>query len=84
VHELVVDVVQRVIVTTETEVTLLVEPYHWWVEVFDQHPLTDVEFTTVYQQRVLDVFLNHELAVFPQAIVSNIIKVVQTFYSPST
>jgi hypothetical protein len=35
VHELVVDVVQRVIVAAEAEVTLLVEPYDGRVEVLD-------------------------------------------------
>lgn len=73
VHELVVDVVQGIIVAAETQVTLLVEPYDGRVEVFDQHPLTDVEFATVYQQRVLDVLLDDELTVLTQAVIGNIV-----------
>jgi hypothetical protein len=35
VHELVVDVVQRVVVAAEAQVALLVEPDHWRVEILN-------------------------------------------------
>lgn len=83
VHELVIDIIEGVVVAAKPEVALLVEPDDGWVEVLNQHPLSDVELTTVDEEGVLDVLLDHELAVLPQAVVGNVVQVVQALYAPS-
>lgn len=78
-HEFVMNVVETILVAAKTKVALFVKPDNWRIVVLDENPLSDVKFFTIYQQRILYVFLDHELAVFSQAIVGNIIEVVETF-----
>ena len=77
VHEFIVDVVKRVVVAAEAEVALLVEPNSGWVEVLNEHPLPYVELAAVYQQRVFDVFLDDELDVLAEAVIGDVVQVVQ-------
>jgi hypothetical protein len=79
----IIDIVQRIFIVCKTKVTLLVEPYFWRVEVLDQYPLTNVEFTTLYQERVFYVFLDYELSRHTQRVVSYIVDVVEAT-NPST
>jgi hypothetical protein len=78
-HKFVVNVIKRILIATKTKVAFFIEPYNWRVEIFDQHPLADVEFFTVYEKRVFDVFLNDKLTIFSQAVVGNIVQIVKTF-----
>ena len=80
----VVDVVEGVLVVGEAQVALLVEPDGWRGEVLDGHPLPDVEFPALDQEGVLDVFLDHELGGLTQAVISDIVDVVEAAYSPSS
>ena len=43
-HVAVVYVIQREIVSAESDVALIVEPYFGGAEVLDQNPLSDIEF----------------------------------------
>lgn len=78
-HKFVVDVVQRVLVAAETKVAFFIEPDDRRVEVLDQYPLPNVELLAVDQQRVFDVLLDDELAIFSQTVVCDIVEIVETF-----
>lgn len=73
----VVDVVQRVVVCTEPHIALIIKPYFGGVEVLDQYPPPDVKFLTLKCHGVLYILLYHKLHIPSQAIVRNIIQVVE-------
>ena len=83
-HKFVMNVVKTIIITAKSEVALFIEPDNWRIVVLDKHPLSDVKFFTIYQQRVLYVFLDYKLAIFSQTIVCNVIQIVKTFDSSSS
>lgn len=84
VREPVVDVVEGVLVVGEAQVALLVEPDARRREVLDGHPLADVEFTALDQEGIFDVFLDDELGGLTEAVVSDVIDVVEAAYSSSS
>ena len=58
------DVIRVVVTGRETEIGFLVEPDSERVPVCHENPLSDIEFTLLHYQRVLDVFLCNELRFF--------------------
>ena len=84
VHEAVVYVVEGVLLVGEAQVALLVKPDLGRREVLHHHPLPDVELAPLDHQWVLYVLLHHELRWHSQAVVSYVVKVVETANPPST
>lgn len=74
--EPVTDVIKRVVIGTEPDVTLVIEPYFGWIVILNADPLPDVELFTSDQEWVFDIFLNDELTSSPATVCDNIIQVV--------
>lgn len=68
----VVDVLQTVELGAESDVALFVEPDFGRVEVLNEHPLSDVEFPIMDDQRIFDVLLSHVLNVLAETVVHNV------------
>lgn len=78
-HEFVLNVVETIVVATEPEVALFVEPNNWRIIVLDEYPLPDIELLAVDEKGVLDILLDDKLAVLSEAVVGNIIQVIHAF-----
>lgn len=66
------DVVHIVLLCTESEVALIVEPDPRRIVVLHQNPLPYVEFSVHYHQWVLYVLLSHVLYVLPENTVHDL------------
>lgn len=82
--ESVVNVVKGVFIIGETEVALVVEPNCWRGKVLDGHPLADVEFPALDEERVFYVFLDNELCWLPEAVISYVVNIIEASYSSSS
>jgi deoxyhypusine synthase len=80
----VVNVVQGELISTETDIALIVEPYLRRTVVLDKNPLSDVKLFSLHQQRVLNVLLDDELYTSSQTIISDIVDVVEASDSSSS
>ena len=80
----VVDVIEGVFVVGEAEVALVVEPNGWRREVLDGHPLADVELPAFDEERVFDVLLHDELGGLAEAVVSDVVDIIEASYSSSS
>lgn len=78
----VVDVVQWKLVCAKPDVAFIVEPYFGWIEILDEDPLPDVELLALDHQWMLNILLHHELDVLAQAVVRDVVKIVETADSP--
>ncbi len=76
--EPVLNVIQRVVISAETHITLVIKPDLWWVVILNAHPLPDVELLSTNEQWVLNVLLNHELTRPATAVGYDIVKVIVT------
>jgi hypothetical protein len=74
--EPVANVVKRVVIGTEPDVTLVIEPDFWWIVILNADPLPDVELFTSNQERVFDILLDDELASSPATVSDNVIQIV--------
>lgn len=73
VRVLVLEHVRVIVLQTEPQVELIVEPDFGWVVVFDDNPNADIEFPPVDYEWILDILLDHVLGLFAQAGVQNVI-----------
>ena len=80
----VVDVIEGVFVVGEAEVALVVEPNGWRREVLDGHPLADVELPAFDEERVFDVLLHDKLGGLAEAVVSDVVDIIEASYSSSS
>jgi hypothetical protein len=80
----VVDVLQRVALSAEAHVALIVEPHLGWVKVLNEYPLPNIELPLVDQQRILDVLLRNILDVLVEAVIHDVEQVVEASNSSST
>ena len=78
------DIFNGVLFSAESKVALFVEPHFWRLEALDQDPLSDIKFFAFYNQRVLYVFLDHELHFFEATVVDYLKKVVKAANSSSS
>ena len=69
----VVNVVEREVISAKSRIALIIKPYFGRVEILDKDPLADVELLTFDQHWVLDVFLDHKLAVSSKTVVCYIV-----------
>lgn len=74
--EPVANVVKRVVIGTEPDVTLVIEPDFWWIVILNADPLPDVELFTSNQEWVFDILLDDELASSPATVSDNVIQIV--------
>lgn len=72
-HKFVMNIVKTIIITTKSKVALFIEPDYRRIVVLNKHPLSYVKFFTIYQQRILYIFLDDKLTIFSKTIVCNVI-----------
>lgn len=80
----VVNVVKGELISTETDIALIVEPNLRRTVVLDKNPLPDVKLFSLHQQRVLNVLLDDELYTSSQTIISDIVDVIEASDSSSS
>lgn len=74
--EPVANVIKRVVIGTEPDVTLVIEPDFGWIVILNADPLPDVKLFTSDQERVFDILLNDELTSSSATVGYDIIQVV--------
>lgn len=79
----IVDVIERILIVSEAEIALLVEPYFRRCEILDEDPLSDIELPPLNEQWILNVLLHNELGGLTKGIVSDIVEVIEASYSSS-
>lgn len=73
VDESVVDVIQRELVSTKSDIAFIVKPNFGWVEILDEDPLPNIKLLALNDEWMLDILLHNELYIAAKTIVGNII-----------
>lgn len=81
-NESVLDIVQRIVIHTKSQIALIIKVDFWRIVVLNVHPLPDIKFSTFKKHWLFYVLLDHKLYIPTKAVVSNIIEVVETANSP--
>lgn len=71
-HKSIADILNRVLLGTESKIAFLVKPNFGRLKALDQHPLSDIKLFAFYYKRVLDIFLDNKLHLFEAAIINNL------------
>jgi hypothetical protein len=62
-----------VVLKAKTQIKFPIEPNTGWIVLLNYYPLTNIEFTTVNYQRILNVLLQHILSLLSHRIIQQIL-----------
>jgi hypothetical protein len=80
----ILEIIFIIFLSAHSNVAFIIKPNLWRFKILDKNPLSDVKFSSIYQKRFFQVFLDNVLTLASNDIIHNFIQIIKTFYSSAS